>query len=870
MADDLIGRFLRNNGIAGDPQSESSDTVKKTVKGLSDAITQIAAKSQKSLIFNGQTAIYQSIVDSTSDSIAENYPYVLSIVDVSSDENKAKKESDKLNLAMQNAASNPELASLFGSNGISLGSSDNIVQTATKKYETVVDYTLPINPQELTIQTPFAIKTTVTSGGILEEHNGAPIKMITINGTTGHRINRQVNFGNTSSSNKNSLTDSIKDVFGNTIEAAGTAVKSTTDFTNALTGKDSVTSEDVKYTGYYQYHMLKMFLETYAEAKKYSEYSGWRLVLRIPKDKIDYIVTPQVFTTRKSVASPNEYLYTIQMLAWAQLPDDQMTTVSFNNNQTASYYSRAVTALKRARSAINSYQNIVGAVKNDIEVNVLGPINNVILLGKDITGIAKTVFDFPVDVKNLLKDPFKNALLQLNEANLDLAASKALYELKIYGVSDTGASAQPSLNSQSSLKKLQDPVQNEALADLVPISNLQVSNNQQAAIDNATNTAKDYNSNDFKKLINNLEATYKAIEPLIATKDPTEPEWELLYSLKDSITSLHSLIIGVDGSTSANEKETSALDSYLEKSAMAFWQGQAAFSNINFTKPQSKIAVPFPYKATLEQLAATYLGTPERWIEIAALNGLQAPYIDEEGFSYKLSANGSSNQITTNSANNFYVGQSIYLSSDTELTINRKIQQIIEISANNYLITLDGAADLVKFKIVDNAQIKAYLPYTINSLSQIYIPSKTQVAPSNASANPITYIEDTLDFVKFTKIDLLLDSKGDLAITNNGFLNLAFGKTNLFQAAKMIMSTPQGSLLLHPEFGGGIEAGTSDADFDAATSLTRISTSFAADPRFKAPNPIKLTQESGSLSIDLVVPVANGDGVLPITLPLKS
>jgi hypothetical protein len=116
----------------------------------------------------------------------------------------------------------------------------------------------------------------------------------------------------------------------------------------------------------------------------------------------------------------------------------------------------------------------------------------------------------------------------------------------------------------------------------------------------------------------------------------------------------------------------------------------------------------------------------------------------------------------------------------------------------------------------------------------------------------------------------LLDSKGDLAITNNGFLNLAFGKTNLYQAAKMIMSTPQGSLLLHPEFGGGIEVGTSNADFDAATSLTRISSSFAADGRFKAPSSIKLTQESGSLSIDLVVPVANGDGVLPITLPLKS
>jgi hypothetical protein len=111
----------------------------------------------------------------------------------------------------------------------------------------------------------------------------------------------------------------------------------------------------------------------------------------------------------------------------------------------------------------------------------------------------------------------------------------------------------------------------------------------------------------------------------------------------------------VDLATSANEKESANLDSYLEKTALAFWQGQAALSNINFTKPDSKIAVPFPYKITLEQLSATYLGSPERWIEIAALNGLQAPYVDEEGFSYKLTANGSANQITIGSADNLYI-----------------------------------------------------------------------------------------------------------------------------------------------------------------------------------------------------------------------
>jgi hypothetical protein len=861
-----IPRLPIGNPIAGDAGTRATPEVDSTIKNLETAITAISEKAQKTLMFNGQSAVYTSIMtNSTSESIAENYPYLLSIVDMNSDENKAKKELDDLNDALDNGSDIPEW------NGPS-GNSDT-TQTKTETYKTVTDYILPINPQELSIQTPFAIKTTVTSGGILEEHNGAPIKMITINGTTGHRISRPVNFGNITDSTKSSFSDSIKDAFRNTIDATDRVSKSMTNFKDALSGKDTVASEDIKYTGYYQYHMLRLFLETYAEAKKYSEYSGWRLVLRIPKDKIDYIVTPQMFTTRKSVASPNEYLYSIQMLAWAQLPDNQMETVRFDNNKAASYYSRAVTSLKRLRSMVNSFKDVVGAFKNDIDVNILGPINNVILLGKDITGLAKTVFDFPVDIKNMLKDPFKNALLQLNEANLDLAASRALFELKIYGVSETRSSAQPSLNTSKNpppMKKMQDPVQNEALADKIAIPDLQVNSNQQKAIDAAVSAAKDQGERDFRKLIRTLEATYRAVEPLIVTKDPTEPEWELLYALKDSIASLHSLIVGVDLATSANEKESANLDSYLEKTALAFWQGQAALSNINFTKPDSKIAVPFPYKITLEQLSATYLGSPERWIEIAALNGLQAPYVDEEGFSYKLTANGSANQITIGSADNLYIGQSVYLSSDTELTVNRKIQQIIEISPNNWIVTLNGPLNLSNLKIAENAQIKAYLPYTINSLNQIYIPSKTRGVSSNASANPITYTEDSLDFVKFSKIDLLLDSKGDLAITGNGFLNLAFGKTNLFQAAKMIMSTPRGSLLLHPEFGGGIEVGTSDADFNPPSTIARISSSFSADGRFKSPSMIKLTQDSGSILLDLTVPLANGSGFLPVAMPLKS
>ena len=58
------------------------------------------------------------------------------------------------------------------------------------KYSLVSGFRLPVNPQEISVDTPFAIGVTVTSQGILEEHNGFPLKQISIQGTTGVHIGR--------------------------------------------------------------------------------------------------------------------------------------------------------------------------------------------------------------------------------------------------------------------------------------------------------------------------------------------------------------------------------------------------------------------------------------------------------------------------------------------------------------------------------------------------------------------------------------------------------------------------------------------------------------------------------------------------------
>src|SRR4051812_6502627 len=52
--------------------------------------------------------------------------------------------------------------------------------TYVPKREAGWTFTLPFPPESMNISMPFAIKTSITQGGSMEEHGGAPIRMISL------------------------------------------------------------------------------------------------------------------------------------------------------------------------------------------------------------------------------------------------------------------------------------------------------------------------------------------------------------------------------------------------------------------------------------------------------------------------------------------------------------------------------------------------------------------------------------------------------------------------------------------------------------------------------------------------------------------
>ena len=211
-----------------------------------------------------------------------------------------------------------------------------------------------------------------------------------------------------------------------------------------------------------------------------------------------------------------------------------------------------------------------------------------------------------------------------------------------------------------------------------------------------------------------------------------------------------------------------------------------------------------------------------------------------------------------------FIGQKIILQSDTVPQFSRKIINLEEISENNFLVTVDSTADLDNLTTSDNARMQGFLPGTTNSQNQIYIPSNL---PSDAD-DRIFEIPNVSDnyLAKISKVDFLLTDQGDIAINTVGDFRLATGLNNLIQALKLKIRTQKGTLLRHLEYGLGLEAGISVADIENGAIIDSLNKSIDSDPRFESIDRIAIRLNGSTLAIDMTVKLANGSGILPLSL----
>ena len=263
-----------------------------------------------------------------------------------------------------------------------------------------------------------------------------------------------------------------------------------------------------------------------------------------------------------------------------------------------------------------------------------------------------------------------------------------------------------------------------------------------------------------------------------------------------------------------------------------------------------------------------YLGDPQRWLEIVTLNQLREPYIDENGFVLPLLSNADGRFVVVGNKEDLFLGQTIFINSNTQNSTARKIIGIKNLSQTSFLLTLDGLANLSVFTTTDQAYIQAYLPGTVNSQNTIFVPSDLPSPPDDMINIPTSVAN--VNLVGLSKVDWLLTPQGDLAITNVGDFRLAAGITNLIQALTIKLGTRFGTSLLNPDFGLSVAPGVMVSDTSASDIYNQITNLITADPRFSAISGLQVNVQPPMVGISLGVQLAGIQGLFPISFTLPT
>jgi hypothetical protein len=758
--------------------------------------------------------------------------------------------------------------------------------------QSAFQYTLPMPPESFQISMPFAINNSVTLGGHIEEHNGAPTRMITMTGTTGVFAGR----GQAIQPQAFQWRDAV---FAGTVTAAratATAAKSIvnpkfTDNTVPQSDFNGTTEGSGALTGWYQFRLLQLFFESYVEMKKNKEKRNTRLALATWKDEAVYLVSPMQFVVDKNSGSPLEYHYNLTFKAYKRVKLDRGLADKVKPYRpidvSPGALSKTLNTLTAARLVLQGAKKTLMAVGGDVDRTIFEPIRQLTLLCKDTLSLPLSVSD----LSDSIAQNTKTAVLQIVSVRKDKddwlqnvkrvgrhvsANAQAIHDaIKSLGTekadnTDVSTISQALVDSHPANSAFDKPSDNYDYFSNVPVGDLKLSPSMQNAIAAERRRVHNLTRLDYQNMANGIQSSADAYAAAIGAGHPT---YNAIYGLQaptstiidnptdddfNTLFYLNQLALEMRRFAVANTDDA-------KLTSIAAVAGLATRSGIAFTQPRSKFAVPFPYGGSLEQLAFQYLKDPDRWIEIASLNGLQTPYVDEVGFQLTLLVNGANNTLFVSSADHLFVGQPVFISSDTTVRTPRTITKIDILALNQVLVTVDGEANMDQFITLAHAKLEAFLPNTVNSQQVIYIPSDLAPKDRDFTTKSIPGVDEHDSFIAVGGVDLLLTPANDLVITPDGDSRWSVGLTNIIQKVRLAMSTVQGTLSRHPDYGLPIEVGMSLADLNAAQIVRAVEGMFAGDPTFTDIKAAHIDVTGPLAALNIAVEVAGVSQIIPIS-----
>jgi len=768
---------------------------------------------------------------------------------------------------------------------------DNTYVPKTATNGTSWVFSLPIPPESLRISMPFAVTGTVTLNGYVEEHGGAPIRMIHIHGTTG------VLFGRTNA--QSPVSSFGPSIFGGTLAAVsatataaqliGASQSVAAAALNTVTDADFTPGADLEtLTGYYQMRLMTLFLEAYLQLKKTKEGRTARLALTTWKEEAVWLVTPTgEFVVDKNSKNAFKYDYDLTLKAYKRIQIGNGNAGSVVDyvpvQKDPSKLASLLQTASQVRAVVQDASATIAAVGGDVQNGLYEPMRELTLFAKDALSVPLAVADMPDSIVQAMKPAILDLMstpgaVQRIFTNGITAVADAVNDLLDLAAEQTGdPGTLQSRDAHPANDPFLVPSDNYNLFNGINVGDLRLQPKVTVAVATERTRVRKLTGVDFQKRHDAIDATstlfanaiglgsdtFNETYGILATptvlEQPTDQDYDVLFSLSQLQIEFERLIVNTDNDL--NPK----LDS------IAAVAGLAARSGIAFTTPKSKFAVPFPYGSTIEMLAARYLGDPLRFHEIVALNGLQSPYVDEEGFELPLLINGADSIVMVSDTSYLRVVQPVWISSRGTVRTCRRITKIVHLSPTQHLITVDGLPNMNLYTVLAGATLQGFLPNTVNSQQIIYIPSD-QDPQSNEDfrTRSVVGVDSYDPLLAIGGIDFLLTPKNDLVVTPDGDTRWAVGLTNIVQKVRLAVSTRRGTLLGHPQYGLPLAPGMSIADLSATDIARATQDLFNGDPTFSGVKAANVSLSGPLAQLGIAVSIAATSQTIPIGLDVST
>lgn len=443
------------------------------------------------------------------------------------------------------------------------------------------EFYLPINPQNITQEENFAINITPTQRGIVAEHNGVVLKDLVIAGTTGQRPS-------------------------NTI------------------------------SGYEYFLQLRNYFRSYAELKKSTDQKNSQLIFMNRKDNEYLIVEPVKFVMERDSGRPFLYNYKIVMKALGlRRPNFANGILGDFFNKIDSIIERITDYIQGSRVIMQGFTNFFTGIEREFVATIMEPIETVGLAFKQFRGLPFTLADMPSSIINQLSDRtvqafLDNAKQEKKNGNVNFAEIKIPIDTQRESTAN-GANALSILTPQAkadlSVSVFSDSEKN-ILNNFVADALKKTKSFYEELLTNITSLRDDLSDksgvgdtyyDDFVGRTPEFTAS--------STRTPREDDVEAMIGLNLAERAIKYIL-----STESLFNET--VEQYIDDVEDKYK------NNLELINPQSVDEIILPNNATLEDLAAEYLGSADRWIDIAIVNNLIAPYIDEDSTSDRIKRPG--------------------------------------------------------------------------------------------------------------------------------------------------------------------------------------------------------------------------------------